>query len=110
MLQLPELPGPDDDFFTDLGGSSLNGAMLITKLRTNPATASITVRDLYETRTIGKLAERAVPDIESHGQQRERHTVDVIGATVAQALWLAMELVRRLDRRVRRRVLGAARG
>ena len=92
VLQLPELPSPNDDFFTDLGGSSLNGAMLITKLRTNPATASITVRDLYETRTIGKLVLRAVPDIESTGKQRERHTVDVIGATVAQALWLALEL------------------
>jgi non-ribosomal peptide synthetase-like protein len=92
VLQLPELPGADDDFFTDLGGSSLNAAMLITKLRTNPATASITVRDLYETRTVGKLIGRAVPDVESTGKQRERHTVDVIGATVAQALWLALEL------------------
>ncbi|MFI9386035.1 amino acid adenylation domain-containing protein [Kutzneria sp. NPDC052558] len=92
VLQLPDLPGADDDFFTDLGGSSLNGAMLITKLRANPATASITVRDLYETRTVGQLVGRAVPDTESAGKQRERHTVDVIGATVAQALWLALEL------------------
>lgn len=92
VLRLPDLPGAADDFFTDLGGSSLNGAMLITKLRTNPATASITVRDLYETRTVGQLVERAVPDTESTGKQRERHTVDVIGATVAQALWLALEL------------------
>jgi len=66
--------------------------MLITTLRTNPATASITVRDLYKTRTIGKLVERAVPDAGPAGPQRERHTVDVIGTTVAQALWLAAEL------------------
>lgn len=92
VLKLPDLPGAADDFFTDLGGSSLNGAMLITKLRTNPATASITVRDLYEIRTVGRLVERAVPDIESGGKQRERHTVEVLGATVFQALWLAFEL------------------
>ncbi|QUQ72196.1 non-ribosomal peptide synthetase [Kutzneria sp. CA-103260] len=92
VLQLPELPGAQDDFFTDLGGSSLNGAMLITKLRTNPATASITVRDLYETRTVGQLLLRAVPDTGSTGKQRERHAVEVFGATVAQALWLALEL------------------
>jgi non-ribosomal peptide synthetase-like protein len=92
VLQLPGLPGTNDDFFTDLGGSSLNGAMLITKLRTNSATASITVRDLYETRTIGQLIGRAVPDTEIVGNQRERHTVDVIGATIAQALWLLLEL------------------
>jgi non-ribosomal peptide synthetase-like protein len=91
-LKMPDLPGSDEDFFTDLGGSSLNAAMLITTLRTNPATASITVRDLYETRTIGKLIARAVPDTGPGGPQRERHTVDVIGATVAQALWLAAEL------------------
>ncbi|MGA9770614.1 MAG: amino acid adenylation domain-containing protein [Blastocatellia bacterium] len=48
-----------DDFFNDLGGDSLNAAQLISLLRNEPSTKSITVRDLYESRTVEVLAKRA---------------------------------------------------
>ena len=61
VLQLADPPSIDEDFFTDIGGSSLQAAMLITALRADPGTASITVRDLYECRTVRALAQRAEP-------------------------------------------------
>lgn len=48
-----------DDFFTDLGGDSLTAAQLITVLRSDPATASLAVRDVYEAPTAAALAARA---------------------------------------------------
>ena len=55
------LPAVDiyEDFFYDLGGDSLNAAELISRLRDEPSTASITVRDLYEARCVVELALRA---------------------------------------------------
>ncbi len=47
-----------DDFFYDLGGDSLLAASLISLLRQDPETASLTVRDVYESRTIAELAKR----------------------------------------------------
>jgi non-ribosomal peptide synthetase-like protein len=51
----------DADFFLDLGGNSLLAAQVISELRRNPLTTSLTVRDLYETRTVAGLAAR-VPE------------------------------------------------
>ncbi len=48
--------GADDDFFLDLGGNSLVAAQVISTLRRDTRTASLTVRDLYETRTVAALA------------------------------------------------------
>jgi non-ribosomal peptide synthetase-like protein len=56
VLPAAGTPGPDDDFFATLGGSSLQAAMLISELRTDPALATLTVRDVYEARTIAGLA------------------------------------------------------
>ena len=53
-----------EDFFQDLGGDSLAAAELITLLREDPATAALTVRDLYTARTVAGLAactHRAAP-------------------------------------------------
>ena len=47
------------DFFTDLGGDSLRGALAISRLRDHESTRALTVRDLYEARTAGRLAARA---------------------------------------------------
>jgi len=49
---------PEADFFLDLGGNSLVAAQVISTLRRDPATASLTVRDLYEARTAAALAAR----------------------------------------------------
>lgn len=51
--------GADDDFFTDLGGSSLQAAMLVSRLRADPDTAGLAVRDVYSGRTVRELARRA---------------------------------------------------
>jgi len=45
------------DFFADLGGHSLFAARLASALRAHPRFASFTVRDVYQQRTIGRLAE-----------------------------------------------------
>ncbi len=45
------------DFFSDLGGHSLFAARLASALRTHPHFASFTVREVYQHRTIGRIAE-----------------------------------------------------
>jgi len=45
------------DFFSDLGGHSLFAARLASAIRTHPRFASFTVRDIYQHRSIGRLAE-----------------------------------------------------
>ncbi len=44
------------DFFDDLGGHSLFAARLASALRRDPSYAHITVRDIYENRTVGRIA------------------------------------------------------
>ncbi len=101
VLTLPNDPRVDDDFFQDLGGNSLNAALLVTQLRADPATASITVRDVYEARTVAELARRAQPpDAEPDGvsagpppappQDTARSATRV---TAVQSVWLVLELL-----------------
>jgi non-ribosomal peptide synthetase-like protein len=45
------------DFFSDLGGHSLFAARLASALRTDPRFAHVTVRDIYQNRTIGRIAD-----------------------------------------------------
>jgi non-ribosomal peptide synthetase-like protein len=47
-----------DDFFLDLGGNSLLAAETISTLRKSGLTAALTVRDVYEARTVEALASR----------------------------------------------------
>lgn len=58
LFGLKERVSVDHDFFHDLGGDSLRAAMLISKLRDDPATAALAVRDVYQARTIEGLAAR----------------------------------------------------
>ncbi|MDT7516151.1 Pls/PosA family non-ribosomal peptide synthetase [Rhodoferax mekongensis] len=44
------------DFFTDLGGHSLVAARLASRLRQQPGYAHVTVRDIYQHRTVGAIA------------------------------------------------------
>jgi non-ribosomal peptide synthetase-like protein len=46
-----------DDFFTDLGGHSFFAARLASSLRADPRFAHITVRDIYQRRVIGRIAD-----------------------------------------------------
>ena len=45
------------DFFADLGGHSLFAARLASALRSHPRYASFTVRDIYQQRSVGRIAE-----------------------------------------------------
>lgn len=59
------------DFFTDLGGHSLLAARLASAIRNNLQFSSFTVRDIYQHRQIGQIAEilaakpSALPTVES---------------------------------------------
>lgn len=84
-----------DDFFNDLGGDSLHAAELISILRDDSSTASITVRDLYEARTIEALALRARAgenDVEDQRQAVLQRGKPIL-ATVIQTAWLLAGLV-----------------
>ncbi|HEX4857893.1 MAG TPA: amino acid adenylation domain-containing protein, partial [Usitatibacteraceae bacterium] len=89
-LALPAPVSIDDDFFTVLGGDSLGAAILVTALREHESTAWVTVRDIYEARTVAALAAR-VPG--EPAQAALASAADRTGAwpflvTLAQALWL----------------------
>jgi hypothetical protein len=47
-----------DDFFTDLGGHSLIVATYVSQLRKDAALRTVSLQDVYATRTISSLAER----------------------------------------------------
>lgn len=86
-----------DDFFVDLGGDSLSAAMLVTLLRDDPATAWVTVSDLYEARTPRALALLAPPDSEGASatpvaQLLREGTARPLLAMLVQPLWLAAEV------------------
>jgi non-ribosomal peptide synthetase-like protein len=118
VLAATDAIGVDDDFFEDLGGSSLQAAMLITELRADPVTAGLTVRDLYATRTVARFAALVAatddpppgapagvpatnapavrPSAAAKASRRGRHAASeqpVAGATLAQAAWLLFGLL-----------------
>lgn len=89
-----------DDFFNHLGGDSLNAAVLISLLRDDPTTESVTVRDLYEARTIAKLAELVQPTTGPKAlltrpavSDSESAKTFPILATMIQILWLTLGLI-----------------
>ncbi len=84
-----------DDFFQELGGTSLQAAQLISRLRTDPNTASITVRDLYEARTIAALDQRILLPAPPQQQLQKQPPVATGGELwcgILQSLWLLLEL------------------
>jgi non-ribosomal peptide synthetase-like protein len=99
-LQLAIAPSIGDDFFNDLGGDSLSAAVTISLLRADPATAAVTVRDLYETRTIAaladRLARRGAADVAvtpEPSDRRPRPGSHPAVATAVQTAWLMLGLV-----------------
>lgn len=86
-----------DDFFDDLGGTSLQAAILISKLRANPITEAITVRDVYEARTVIGLAQRISPGTQAPQEPAPEPTVasarDAAAVTAEQSWWLVLELL-----------------
>ena len=83
----------DADFFTELGGNSLRAAQLITRLRERDASTPVTVRDIYEARTVSALAERAAPAPPvARSERAEGRRPSAVVATVVQAAWLLSAL------------------
>ncbi|MFO1053108.1 MAG: amino acid adenylation domain-containing protein [Planctomycetota bacterium] len=86
----------DADFF-EHGGDSVRAAMVISVLRDDLRTAVLSVRDLYETRDVERLAARArehAPRATSaRPDERRRTAVLPATVTVLQTLWLLFELV-----------------
>jgi len=96
VLGLREAASVDDDFFHDLGGDSLRAAQLISRLRDAPATMHLTVRDLYETRTVEALARRAGADFHTPTILEEKPSTlqgHPVLATLCQSIWLLLGLV-----------------
>ncbi len=90
--------GIHDDFFDDLGGDSLTAAEYVTRLRDTPATAWVTVRDVYQSRTIARLAAHdtaagrgEAPDVVDTARDvRPRAPAFPWLVTVVQATWLGL--------------------
>src|SRR5262249_24586257 len=85
-----------EDFFEDLGGDSLKAAELISLLRDDSTIRTITVRDIYDTRTVAELAKR----VRQHGatevepkQETARSARHPLLATAAQVVWIFVGLV-----------------
>ena len=96
ILRMTESVSVDDDFFHVLGGDSLLAAQLISKLRDDPATAALTVRDVYDARTVAELAKRADAAGESKlavADHTERPVGHPVLATIVQTLWLLTGLM-----------------
>ena len=98
VLGLAEVGGVDADFFVDLGGDSLAAAELVSRLRDLPATASLTVRDLYELRTVRALAERcqrepAASVVRREGAKKPTARGKPALATAIQCAWILGELL-----------------
>jgi non-ribosomal peptide synthetase-like protein len=91
VLRLQEV-SVEADFFKQLGGDSLRAAQLVTMLRQDPSTAWVTVRDIYESRTMAALALKA-PSMEASAPRPELPEKDRLQGrpvlvTTLQALWL----------------------
>ena len=97
VLSLARSASVHDDFFNELGGDSLRAALLVTLLRKDPATAWITVRDVYESRTIAALARRAcyagIAETVPQGGESSAGAARPLLVTVAQSIWLIAILV-----------------
>ena len=89
VLGLDGAAAVDADFFTDLGGNSLRAAQLVTKLRQEDASTPVTVRDVYEARTVAALAERLAPvDFAAPAEKAQAARPSATLATAIQAVWL----------------------
>lgn len=85
-----------EDFFDDLGGDSLSAAVATSLLRETPGLAALTVRDLYEGRTIAGIAPRIRTDTSANAttapaMPRDRGRPRL--ATGVQTLWLLKDLL-----------------
>lgn len=96
-LKIGGIVSIDDDFFLDLGGDSLGAVGVIVALRAQSGGSEITVRDLYEARTVERVARLSVSatvpaEVSPRGEEATLPRWPVL-STVVQSLWLVLELV-----------------
>jgi non-ribosomal peptide synthetase-like protein len=85
-----------DDFFADLAGDSLSAAMVVSLLREDAATDSVTMRDVYEARTAAVLGARLEGAASPEATAPEH--LPITGGhprlvTLLQGLWLLLGLL-----------------
>ncbi|HPQ52525.1 MAG TPA: amino acid adenylation domain-containing protein [Spirochaetota bacterium] len=87
----------DDDFFLDLGGTSLLAAKWVSLLRKDIATSSVTVRDVYEGRTIEAVAKQisltSSPIVSETVYSPESVRQHPVTVSLFQGLYILFELV-----------------
>lgn len=96
ILGIPEPEiSVDDDFFMDLGGTSLLAAKCVSLLRKDMLTASITVRSIYEGRTISCIARDLepsdTPQINAANMVQESYKQYPLWVSMGQLLWIVLE-------------------
>jgi len=82
-----------DDFFLDLGGNSLLAAQAISNLRKHKLTSALTVRDVYEARTVAELATRVAGSASADDRpdrRRARREISKLApfVSLAQLAWI----------------------
>jgi non-ribosomal peptide synthetase-like protein len=98
VLRLNVPPSVTADFFQDLDGDSLSAAIAVSILQGEPATAAITVRDLYEHPSAAELAAFVsetigAPNDPARLQESRRSVRRPVAATLFQSAWLFMDFV-----------------
>jgi len=81
----------EDDFFLDLGGHSLLAARVATEMRERLSLASVSVRDLYQHRTVRLLAAALGDQPQALRNERARETLAELPARAAFKLVPAWE-------------------
>jgi len=100
VLRLNASPSVTADFFHDLDGDSLSAALAVSILQDYPATAAITVRDLYDHPSAAELAAFAAESIgerargdNSRPHEHRRPVQRPVAATLFQSAWLFMDFI-----------------
>jgi non-ribosomal peptide synthetase-like protein len=96
VLGLENAVAIDADFFADLGGNSLRAAQVVTRLRNDDAATPVTVRDVYEGRTVAGVAARIVGQASWPASEPASGPANTPGrpgglphlATLIQTVWL----------------------
>ena len=93
-LNLSQAISIHDDFFKDLGGDSLSAAILVSLLRADEETAWVTVRNVYEARTVAALGARVPATRASvastQTKEKKRNQGQPFVVTLLQAAWLLL--------------------
>ncbi len=98
-LGLGEHLSVDDDFF-EVGGDSLLAAVVVSDLRLHDATSAVAMRDVYEQRTVSRLAQKITQDTHSkrpvvsrQGQPKHPFLVNTLMAAFVMSSGVVASLI-----------------